>query len=1790
MPIRGTINPYIVGPAITGEHGFYGRQDLVDEIVNTLTGTRHNIVVLHGPRRIGKSSLLHRLRRDQTLLQSHLPIIYDMQLYEKATLPRKLFNLTQDIADELGLEPQAVPTETDLANNPDLFHKKFLPDIFRHLDQRRLLILFDEADVETDFDPSGSVTDGDFLVYLRSLIAKDYEQIGFIFVVSQLYLLNEGYRRLFKGATAKPVGRMTQEETKNLLSDLAQQGQMSYTDEALLESWSLTNGHPYITQLIGYETFERLRKQGRDQAEVADITGCLAKAMEHIEAGLNWYWTGLSREEQLILMATAELSDRDKSVTDAEIGETLQRHLLFLTDADRRNTYTPLISGDYLIDTGGRRYKFAVEIIRRWIANYHPLKEAQRELEQSNPESLNYYQLGKFAFERGKFVDAITNYRLAIEHNPYFADAYLGLAPALVVNGEIDAAIEAYEKAYQLDPDGARDRLVDQRMERAGNLNETGDQEATLGQLKRVLEIKPDHSDARHMMGRIYLDQINGCLADHNFDKALSLVHELVAPVPIVQDSEVGPRVRTMWLAHSQALTRQTPPEWDEAQQVLESLTSIDLEDETVRSAINDNVLNKAQSQLADEALAAALDLLQPDKLKDPYPTEQVKRLLIGYSQQQIEKQDWLQADQALQGLLNLVKDEEGTSAQNGLYQRWGDALLAEKEFEQAIAIYEWGPAKTFKAKIVEAQLQKATAELALPNLPQARVSFERALNMQNTQPIRKKARAELENYFTQYRQSRAWPLAQETLDILLDLDLAGQDGETWQTGLQLEQAKDELEYGRLPEAFQIFTPLREKCTDQIKTLIGNYLYQILHKGEWAVGAEVLERLNSLLERDEQANWWQASWLYLWAKALYPKETPERRPNQAKVLCQKILTLGVKAPPLIDLTSPPETSGEEKTELLLPLVCVLAAEISLDQAQTQLDKDHLVEAQPFFEEALALPFPPDQLKRDIYDRLFAFSQSQSLKERPDKAQETLEMILALQVGDPSATMAVLKTIPLTQARLALKNDQPSDAFTILTPQLNDMSDEEKEAVKAMVYQFSRLYAGRNCWSTAKLALKNLQEWLTPQSEEIAELRDALNREHLNFIKGRRAPIEVPEIEIKRLTDEFEIAAEGYREAGALELATQQRWADDLIQVGLRLGLSHLDNDKMVNAIEIYRRILEVESETINHQAQISQGLHNYGERVLLAQNWALAKDTLGQLKQLNLVAPDGQTRPDPRVDGAIQRIIVAQAEDFLERDEVTETFAELETLPRPRPTGEVKQIMLAYSHNRRAKSKWKHATDALRYLDKFQSEDHPEARDQETLGELVNCLEQWGHFLEKNNNLAFAAEIYEEALEYTRQAAEPRHLELADQLIRVVLQLAQNKLANDPLKTDTPAVIAEALADYQKILALTEHNREHEQGINQALHAHSEKLAQVKQWERGHQLLDQLNALYHPQPEKEDKKQFASWRQTIVFDEINTWLERKNPEPAFQRLTMFKAWLNAYKAPEVTWSAAIPAVKQLVNGFCQPWLDAQQWELSTQTLARLAELISKDQEIISWQVLAFRDWGRWARQERKLKEAIERYEQALDKVPQQKIILADDLEPELLDTQLLYARQHLDRNDLTGAETIYKQILQKPSDYLGRADKIRQDLYEHSLNLTKPQSRPDWASAHQALNCLQQLKLDNPQVIEWRHSLTLKEMEAALHTHNLEAAFTILQGKMESPWPLDRIQNTLHEYCTICIQDGDTWPKAIETMKQFADTVQENGSRQWAIQELERIGDMLGEKGNSEGADKAYTFATGLKS
>jgi len=172
-------NPYIAGAPVTEKRMFFGREDVFDWIERSLSG---HILVVHGQRRVGKTSVLKQL--GNRLPERYVPVFFDLQGRTNTTLDRFLWWLAREIVRVLNQDRNItlIPPDKELfAKDLDYFENHFLPGLKPYLGEDKVLLLtFDEFDNLEE----GAVKDAlarPLIDHLRRLM--EHSNLNFIFSI-----------------------------------------------------------------------------------------------------------------------------------------------------------------------------------------------------------------------------------------------------------------------------------------------------------------------------------------------------------------------------------------------------------------------------------------------------------------------------------------------------------------------------------------------------------------------------------------------------------------------------------------------------------------------------------------------------------------------------------------------------------------------------------------------------------------------------------------------------------------------------------------------------------------------------------------------------------------------------------------------------------------------------------------------------------------------------------------------------------------------------------------------------------------------------------------------------------------------------------------------------------------------------------------------------------------------------------------------------------------------------------------------------------------------------------------------------------------------------------------------------------------------------------------------------------------------------------------------------------------------------------------------------------------------
>lgn len=500
-------NPYIIGTAIDERERFFGRESLFHFLEDNL---RQNVkvILLHGQRRIGKSSVLKQIS-NFVAKEEFVFVTFDLQDKSYLLLSELLHQLAIEIVYHLNLELDKItpPTVEDLGYNPDYFSSRFLPQIYQELDKKHLVLLFDEFDVLSG-NPDVVSQGSGFFRYLRSLVNKQ-KKLHIIPVVGRNINDMQTLLGLFKSAPTLEIGFLDEVSVKRLIRNPCERV-LTYEDDAINAILELSAGHPYFTQVICFTLFGRAREQQNWRVTRQDVKSIVDKAIENAQGGLAWFWDGLPCLEQVVFSAVAEA----QKIALCNAQRVPEDPLKLLESYGVLQT-EPLIEAAQQLDEKGFLDKtgrgLKVELVRRWLVQLHPLRQEIWELEQLKKEDIDRFCESAIGLhQQGQKQEALATYKQVLALNPNHFSTVFALAEGYLEAEEFSQAIEFYTRACKVDPSRYQEGLL-RAIETYGHaLITQRDFKKAKEQFNQVLSIEPDRSSARQRLREIEVYERQG--------------------------------------------------------------------------------------------------------------------------------------------------------------------------------------------------------------------------------------------------------------------------------------------------------------------------------------------------------------------------------------------------------------------------------------------------------------------------------------------------------------------------------------------------------------------------------------------------------------------------------------------------------------------------------------------------------------------------------------------------------------------------------------------------------------------------------------------------------------------------------------------------------------------------------------------------------------------------------------------------------------------------------------------------------------------------------------------------------------------------------------------------------------------------------------------------------------------------------------------------------------------------------------------------------------------------------
>jgi tetratricopeptide (TPR) repeat protein len=499
-------NPYIIGRPVSEAERFFDRENLFRFLSDSLA-QRAQVILLHGQRRIGKSSVLAQIPA-QLADEPYQFVVLSLEGKSQKPLAKVLHDLARDISEDLNL-PVAVPTEAALAAQPEDFADRFLVEVQQQIQQlgapdRELVLLFDEFDTLGNYRPDAAATH--LFPYLSEAIAR-HKFLHIIPVIGRRLEDLPTLLGLFRKAPTFEIGLLNQRHTEELITQTAD-GVMFYEPDGLQAIWELTAGHPYFTQVLCFALFSQAREDDWWQITAADVERVVDRAIELGEGGLAWFWDGLPIPERVFFAATAEVAAiklRESDSLEVKEGDPLlllEDSGIILTDC-LHNAQRNLLDWKYLrqikrveapetVERGS--YKITIELVRRWLMRRHGIKQEMWELQDLEPSAKTDYEAARELRQSRSFYAAIQLYEKALALNPNHISTIFELAECLLATQASRRAIAVFERAYQIDPFRAVDGLTRAHLGYAQLLIDR-DQLAAAEQSIAAVEALDEHSE-----------------------------------------------------------------------------------------------------------------------------------------------------------------------------------------------------------------------------------------------------------------------------------------------------------------------------------------------------------------------------------------------------------------------------------------------------------------------------------------------------------------------------------------------------------------------------------------------------------------------------------------------------------------------------------------------------------------------------------------------------------------------------------------------------------------------------------------------------------------------------------------------------------------------------------------------------------------------------------------------------------------------------------------------------------------------------------------------------------------------------------------------------------------------------------------------------------------------------------------------------------------------------------------------------------------------------------------------
>ncbi|MBE2221104.1 MAG: HD domain-containing protein [Anaerolineae bacterium] len=378
-------NPYTLRP-VTGSN-FFGRRKELLELVNNLRDVRPGeAVLLWGPRRIGKTSLLLEFKANVVGGDDFLPVFVDLQRLSGRSTTMFLLEIARAIVKELGIPGLKPPNLSRMKRDP-LGYFSGLLERLPALQDKLLVLIFDEFQLLAELREE-EVSLADINRYFRGMIQH---QQGLSIVFSGGGLLDDLLRHpetsfMLEVARHQRLTVLEEKDARKLIVESV--SKVFYAEEAVVLLLELTAGHPYFMQWICSELVTRAEGDRPPQVSAADVVAVLTDWVPHqSEHFFNHLWGHTvqadRKVQQINKLALTVMAVQEKNAEDYWLSFTqiYEGGLYNILDKDQAwHVLQGLVKMDTLESVVPEQYRIKVPLCTHWLRHNYDVQRVVKEI------------------------------------------------------------------------------------------------------------------------------------------------------------------------------------------------------------------------------------------------------------------------------------------------------------------------------------------------------------------------------------------------------------------------------------------------------------------------------------------------------------------------------------------------------------------------------------------------------------------------------------------------------------------------------------------------------------------------------------------------------------------------------------------------------------------------------------------------------------------------------------------------------------------------------------------------------------------------------------------------------------------------------------------------------------------------------------------------------------------------------------------------------------------------------------------------------------------------------------------------------------------------------------------------------------------------------------------------------------------------------------------------------------------------------------------------------------------